>query len=137
MNPPVIIFDVNCYYAAALSPTGYMHRWLEEALNGKFRLYTSPEILAELQLKLEQKLSYTPKQSVKFRLFIEGIAQVVSPTVRLEVVRDPDDNKILECGVEAAATAILSFDKDLLDLKDYQGIRIIHPRMLKYWFPTT
>lgn len=132
---PVIVFDVNCYYAAALSPTGYMYRWLDYGLEGAFTIATSPEILAELQAKLECKLGYSAQQSVDFRLFIEAIARVVHPAVRLQVVRDPDDNKLLECAVQAEATAVLSFDKDLLDLKAYQGIKIIHPRMLQYWFP--
>ncbi len=112
-----------------------MNRWLKEAIKGRFILCISPEILAELQKLLEQKLRYSAKESVKYCLFIESFARIVHPTIRLNIVRDPDDNKILECAVEAKATAILTFDKDLLELKEYEAIKIIHPRMLKYWFP--
>ncbi len=132
-----LVFDVNCYYAAAAAPMGYMQQWLQIARTGRrFKLYTSPEILAELQTKLEHKLGQPAFESVDFRRYIEAIATVVHPTSRLSVVRDPDDNKILECAVEAKAAAIITFDKDLLDLKEYKGTKIIHPRMLKYWFPT-
>ncbi|MES2970907.1 MAG: putative toxin-antitoxin system toxin component, PIN family [Patescibacteria group bacterium] len=131
-----IVFDTNCYYAAAAQPQGYMAVWLEHLLNGSggFDLFVSPEILAEVQSKLESKLGYSPKRSVQFRLFIEQLATVVYPTSRLQVVRDKDDNKILECALEAKAHIVITMDKDLLDLKDFDGIKIDHPRMLKYWF---
>lgn len=132
-----VVFDTNCYYAAAAQPNGYMAVWLEHLFDNSagFDLFVSPEILDELQKKLESKLDYKPDMSVQFRLFIEKLATaVVYPTSRLNVVRDTADNKILECAVEADAQLVLSFDKDLLDLKHYKGIKIDHPRMLKYWF---
>jgi predicted nucleic acid-binding protein len=60
---------------------------------------------------------------------------VVYPKQKLTVVRDPDDNNILECAIEASAHIIASFDKDILDLKEYEGIKIVHPSVLSYWFP--
>jgi predicted nucleic acid-binding protein len=42
---------------------------------------------------------------------------------------------ILESAVEAGAAHIITFDKDLLSLKNYQDINIAHPSMVKYWFP--
>ena len=38
---------------------------------------------------------------------------------------DPDDNRILECAVEAGSDFIITADKDLLRLESYAGIRII------------
>lgn len=130
-----LVFDTNCYIAAASQPNGYMASWMEAALNGEaFELYVSPEILAELQRKLESKMGYQAKESVAYRRFIERIATIVYPTVRLEVVRDPKDNIILECAVEAAADLLISMDRDLLSMKQFESIKIAHPRMLKYWF---
>ena len=51
------------------------------------------------------------------------------------VVRDPDDNKVLECAFEARADLIITADKDLLALKEFNSIKIIHPSSLKYIFP--
>ena len=52
-------------------------------------------------------------------------------------MRDPDDNKILECALEAEAHIVATFDKDLLDLNEYEKIKTVHPSMLRYWFPKT
>ena len=38
---------------------------------------------------------------------------------------DPDDDKILECAVTGAATYVVSGDRHLLNMKEYQGIAII------------
>jgi putative PIN family toxin of toxin-antitoxin system len=61
----------------------------------------------------------------------------VRPGIEINAVRDPKDNMILECAVEVQGELIIAFDKDLLTLKKYEGIRLAHPSMVKYWFPKT
>lgn len=59
---------------------------------------------------------------------IREFAHIVEPKQKLMVInRDPDDNKFLECSLEGGAEYIVSGDKDLLDLKTYQGIYILSP----------
>jgi predicted nucleic acid-binding protein len=41
-------------------------------------------------------------------------------------LRDPDDVHVLACAAAAQADAIVSGDKDLLDLKTFAGIPIIN-----------
>ena len=43
------------------------------------------------------------------------------------ITEDPDDNKILECAIEAKATFIVSGDRHLLDLVEFRGIKILTP----------
>ena len=59
-----------------------------------------------------------------FRRFVETL-DLVSPTTRVEVCRDPDDDKFIECAVDARALYIVSGDKDLLDLKSFGGVEIV------------
>jgi predicted nucleic acid-binding protein len=40
---------------------------------------------------------------------------------------DPEDNKFLEVAIDGNADFIISQDKHLLNLKEFQGIRIIKP----------
>ncbi len=133
-----IVFDTSFLIAAALKD-GYCHDFLfnEPEQRTLHRiLYTSPAIMQELQDKLENSL-YSDRFDVL--VYIEDLAKImhqVIPRQKLRVARDPDDNKILECALEAKAEIVLSFDKDLLSLKEYEGIKIVHPRMLQYLFPT-
>jgi predicted nucleic acid-binding protein len=38
---------------------------------------------------------------------------------------DPDDNKFLECALQCKADYIISGDTHLLDLKEFEGIKIL------------
>ena len=63
-------------------------------------------------------------------------AEVVKPKRRLRVIRrDPADNKFLECAVAGKAGVIISGDKDLLSLGQYQKIRIQSPAQFLADFP--
>jgi putative PIN family toxin of toxin-antitoxin system len=99
-----------------------------------YELFTSEAILLELQAKLEDRFGFDRVQLVAFFRGIRKVTTVVFPTHKVTVVRDPDDDKIIECALEAKADLIVTFDKDLLSLKEYEGIKIVHPMMLKYWF---
>ena len=51
------------------------------------------------------------------------------------VTRDPDDNKILECALSGKVDIIVTADQDLIKLKVFNGIAIIHPKTLAWIFP--
>jgi len=122
---------------AAGMPGGYVDYWLDLAKppHRGFRLYTSPAILAEVQSKLEKKLKFERSLAVEYIDVINTIATVVNPKITLnEVATDPDDNRILECAVEARADIIITADKDLLKLKKFRETQIFHPSNLKYIF---
>lgn len=57
---------------------------------------------------------------------ISRAAEIVQPTTSVQIVRDPNDNPIVECAVEGKADMIVSLDKDLLALKSYEGIPVLH-----------
>lgn len=51
--------------------------------------------------------------------------KIIETGTNIDVCRDSDDNKFIECAVDAKALYIVSGDNDLLDIKEYDGIRII------------
>ena len=122
---------------AAGMPGGYIDYWLNLAKQPKnrFRLYTSPQILSETQRKLEEVVKFDRPIAVEYIEAIKTIATVINPKLTLdEVPTDQDDNRILECAVEANADIIISADKDLIRLKTFRGVQIFHPSNLKYIF---
>jgi predicted nucleic acid-binding protein len=66
---------------------------------------------------------------------IRELATVVEPDIHLSVLEDEPDNRILECAVEAGASAIVTGDKDLIALKSYEGIGVMTVAELLYTFP--
>lgn len=59
-------------------------------------------------------------------------SEIVIPTPLQPVIQaDPSDNKFLECAVAGKATCIISGDKHLLKLHEFNGIPILKPR--EFW----
>ena len=60
---------------------------------------------------------------------IKSVSNIVIPDINIEnVCRDNDDNKILSCAVSANADFIITGDKDLLVLNEFNKIKILNPR---------
>ncbi|MEK7570675.1 MAG: putative toxin-antitoxin system toxin component, PIN family [Patescibacteria group bacterium] len=129
-----IVFDTNVFIAAALRG-GFAQDIISLADQKIVVLLTSPEILTELQKKLLTKFHWSKEQTTFFILKIKQIADVIEVTDTIIFNRDPDDTKILACAVSGKADLIVSLDQDLLALKEYAGIGIIHPKTLSYTFP--
>lgn len=62
-------------------------------------------------------------------------ATIVKPSVRIMVLEDIPDNRILECGIEAAADLIVTGDRHLLRLKSFQNVAIIRVADFLRLFP--
>jgi predicted nucleic acid-binding protein len=56
------------------------------------------------------------------------VATLIQPQINLNVIEeDTDDNRVLECAVTGYTSYIITGDKHLLQLKEYQGIVILPP----------
>ncbi len=128
-----IVFDTNVHISAALHGR-LAETILQLAAADRVALVISEAILAELEGKLRGKLGWPEHQIVYFLDTIRDVAELVEPQFTLQVVPDDDDdNRIVECAVAGEAALIVTYDKDLLRLKSYQSIGIIHPRQLQYY----
>lgn len=136
MKPIKIVFDTNVYLAAC-KRNSYAATHLKRSMpNGPYQLFISPEIIVELRRKLETKFHYSTADSAEFIEMILQYAKLVQPKQKVEhILNDVDDHIILECALEAKAELIVTADRGLLKLKRFQATRIIHPSLLKYWFP--
>lgn len=130
-----LVPDTSFYLAAALKD-GYARSYLLGSGSKflQYKLYISPAIIQEVQGKLENKFGLERALVADTIQLIGKVTTLVYPRQKVTVVRDPSDNMIIECALEAKAEIIVSLDKDLLDLKKYQSIQMVHPRMLKHWF---
>ena len=137
MNPLRVVLDTNVYVAAALNPQSALYRLVQDsAAHYLAEYYSSPEIIAELHVKLENKFGFERIDTVRWITQLEQVISVIRPVGKLDAIADdPEDNKVLECAVEAKADLIVSADKHLYRLKEFEGMKIIHPSSLKYVFP--
>lgn len=135
-RPLRLVFDTNVYIAAIISPEGYAARYVAEAgIGSRYKLYISHEILAEIRGKIAIKTPNNIVHANNLISYVESVAHAVAPLTKIFILDDEPDNRILECAVAAKADLIVSFDKDLLRLKEYEGSAIIHPSKLQDYFP--
>jgi putative PIN family toxin of toxin-antitoxin system len=122
-----VVLDTNILISAILFG-GKPRQILEKAIRGEIRLCLSEPILEELKGVLQRsKFDYSPEMIQFILTELTGIADVVNPSEMIDLVlEDPDDNRILECAVEAGANYIITGDIHLLKLSRYRNIGVLN-----------
>jgi putative PIN family toxin of toxin-antitoxin system len=117
-----VVADTNILISAVMFG-GLPGAFLDLAIVGAFTLVVSAVLLDELDEKLRVKFEVAPNDVTMIRAKLQGIAEIVTPDVVLVVIEeDPDDDRVLECAVTGRADCIVSGDRHLLKLGDYDGI---------------
>ncbi|MEK6933663.1 MAG: putative toxin-antitoxin system toxin component, PIN family [Nanoarchaeota archaeon] len=120
--------DTNFLVSATQWNYSIANKLLEKLIRENHDIFATKEILEEFTEILKRDFKYNDQE---IREILEKVLQfltLVTPTKKVDVVKeDTDDNKIIECAIESEAEYILSYDKHLLNLKEYSGIKIIRP----------
>lgn len=120
-----IVVDTNVVISGTFF--GGAPRAIVEAIAaGKLEAYATKEIVDEyheiVDEMLDRKLGHlNTKNLSRFELMLN----IITSTTKIDVCRDPDDNKFLECALDSKALYVVSGDKDLLVLEKYKNVEII------------
>ncbi len=130
------VLDTNILISALITKKTSAPLQLYKAFTAqKFLLITSPSILAEVEdvINREKIVKFHKRTPGQRKTIMEQLATLSYVTLESitskEVVieRDPKDDKFLHAAIEAHADYIVSGDDDLLNLKEYAGIKILSP----------
>jgi hypothetical protein len=125
-----VVVDTNVFVSSFLSPKGIPRRIIDLWKTGEVILCLSPGIIEEYVLVLGRLgLEGEPEMDELLELFKKK-ANILftAPAGGLKVVEaDPDDDKFIECALNAKASFVASGDRHLLDIGSYEGIRIVTP----------
>ena len=128
------VFDTNVFVAAFVTE-GVCAKLLGRARQKQLNLVISPFILKEFENVLLKKFSASKEQIRTAAKLISEAAQTVSHASMVSgICRDPDDDQILSCALSAKADYLVTGDKDLLELKEFHGIRILTPAAFELLF---
>jgi putative PIN family toxin of toxin-antitoxin system len=124
---PRVVADTNVIVSAFVAG-GNPKAVLLLGATGEIELFASEAILEEVTRVLTSRKFRWPAHRL-----VEALsalpARIIDPgPPRLAVVRDHDDNRILECAVAARAHFLVTGDHDLLALERYFRTRILTPR---------
>lgn len=112
---------------SALGWKGNPKKVFDTIVNEKVELVISNEQFDELSNALDYpKFQFTKEQKDRFKSLILELATFVKPVEKIDAIKDdPDDNMHLEAAVAGNVEYIVSGDPDLLDLKEFRGIKIM------------
>lgn len=122
----VVVFDTNVLISALLSSSGTPFRCLALAKVGQVESVTCQDILDEFSEKLVTKFKFSETMAQAAASEVRRFSRVVKISKTLRAVpSDPDDDMVVECALISRATHIVTGDKHLLSLTNYQDIAIV------------
>jgi uncharacterized protein len=126
-----VVIDTNLLIDGAQDDYNYGNRIIDEVIAGRITAYANRATIRENQLLSNRKIN-----DEEYLIKLNGFYDVVQPagrvTERIRVVVDPEDNKLVESAVASGAQYIISSDKHLLDLGEFEGVKIVRPA--EFWF---
>lgn len=121
-----VLLDTNVLISAFVS-RGVCHELLEHCAIAH-EVVGSPAILAEFEDKLVRKFRVPQDAAAAALALIRSRMDVVEPpALDPPVCRDPDDDWVLAAAKEGRCECLVTGDRDLLVLEEFEGIPILPP----------
>jgi len=123
-----VTVDTNFLISATQWDYSVAHKLLKKLILSDVMIFTTQDILDETVEVLERDFEYSKKEAKNIIEKILLFAQLIGPKQKVDIIKDdPDDNKVIECAVESSSDYILTYDRHLLKLKEFRGIKIVKP----------
>ena len=126
-----LVLDTNVLIAALVAD-GLCRDLVRRRLENHV-LISSQQRLDELRKKLEEKFKVMARNVPFLRAYAERVKLVQPVALPRGACRDRDDVVVLATAVAGRADCIITGDKDLLVLEEYDGVHILAPR---HWLET-
>jgi putative PIN family toxin of toxin-antitoxin system len=120
-----VVFDTNILVSAFTLPGGRGSQALGRIIHGADALAISKPIIDELVGVLARRFGHDREQLARMAVFLAELAEIVDPRAPLPVLADEPDNRILGCAFARGAERIVTGDRAMLDLGQYEDIRSI------------
>lgn len=128
------VVDTNIFIRAIILPKGTVGPVITRLRDNDYLLIYSPtlidELLAKLALPRIREKYHLDDQALDNLLALIALrGELVTPTRKVKVCRDPKDNMFIEAALAGSADYIVTGDEDLLILKKFETVRFVTPRI--------
>ena len=116
-----IVIDTNVIISGIFFG-GYPRKILETVADKQISAYATTEIINEYYEIIDEMIKRKQgriNNSVLSQLVSK--LKIIQSSSSINICRDPDDNKFIECAIDANALYIISGDKDLLDIQKFNN----------------
>lgn len=120
-----IVVDTNVLISGVFFG-GFPRQILSSIVEKKLSAFATTEIIDEYEEIVQEMISR--KQGHLNRDILSPLIralEIVESVSNIQISRDPDDDKFINCAKDANALYIVSGDKDLLVLQQYENIQIV------------
>jgi len=119
-----IVIDTNVLISVAFY-AGFVKKFFDE-LGDEYTICGNSKIIEEYH-KIKEKMISKNLGKFNVEVFDNFLEKVQSFEIKsdLKICRDPDDDKFIDCAIDAKAIYIVSGDNDLLTIKNFAGIEIV------------
>jgi putative PIN family toxin of toxin-antitoxin system len=128
------VLDTQVLISGLVAEQGPPHQILDAWLEGLFTLVASVYLVEELvhvlsYPRIAERLPLDEEDLAAILAALLSKAEVTSGWLHLPgVPRDPKDDSVVACAKQGEADYIVSGDRDLLVLGEYEGIQVVTPR---------
>ena len=129
------VLDANVYISAVIRPDGPPGQIIDHFLrHAAFEIVLSPTIVDETVRALAYpKVRKLIRGDIDPELWLEDVvllADMVAGDLEVSgICEDPDDDAYLAAALEGRAAYVVTGDQGFLTLKEYEGVRVVKPRM--------
>jgi hypothetical protein len=120
-----VVFDANILISALTLPGGSGDRALNTVLDGQVTLLLSKPLLGETLGVLGRKFARNVEELARLSVFFADLAEIITPRRKIDVLTDEPDNRILGCATAGGAALIVTGDRAVLALGQFEGVEII------------
>ncbi len=123
------VLDTNVFISGIFWAGNFSSQIIDAWRERKFELVISVSIIKEIEKTLRDfKIKMDEEMIEEWKRIIIENSILVEPKEKLNIIQeDPDDNKFFEVAITGKAKYIVSQDKHLLNIGDYQGIKVVSP----------
>ena len=119
-----IVIDINVLISGIIFG-GKPSKIIELLFGKKISVFASPEMVDEYKRIYGELGERYAKRTHNESNEIINSMNILPSHSHIEACRDPDDNKFIECAIDNRCIYIVSGDKDLLVLEQYEDIGIL------------
>lgn len=123
-----VVFDTNIFISAFAIPGGTAERAVLRIIEGRDELVISSAIIKEVLSVLSLKFGRDREALSHVAVILSDMGEWVDPKQTVRVLKDDPDNRILECATFGKADVIVTGDKEMLRLGEFNQVKIVSLR---------
>ncbi|MBI4050113.1 MAG: putative toxin-antitoxin system toxin component, PIN family [Candidatus Doudnabacteria bacterium] len=120
-----IVIDTNVLINGAADEQSVAFKIVKEVIEGRIEAYATHQTMSENRQML-RKLVRDPEYRELLEEYFRNL-QIVKVFQALNVVADPEDNKLFESAASSGAEYLISNDKEVLAVEQYHNTKIVPP----------